>query len=45
MKHYFPGGAWSRLRRDNIDGLLRFKGERALATWGDTIAALLKEAE
>jgi hypothetical protein len=44
MDHYFPRGAWLRLRRDNVDALLRFKGHRALATWDDAIVALLKEA-
>jgi hypothetical protein len=44
MDHYFPGGTWLRLRRDNVDALSRFKGRRALATWDDAIAALLKEA-
>jgi hypothetical protein len=44
MDRYFPGSAWLRLRRDNVDALLRFKGARALATWDDAIATLLAEA-
>ncbi len=45
MDHYFPGGAWLRLRRENLDALLRFKSQRALATWDDTIATLVEEVE
>jgi hypothetical protein len=44
MDHYFPGSAWLRLRRDNVDALRRFKGRRALATWDDALAVLLREA-
>jgi hypothetical protein len=44
MNQYFPGGGWLRLRRENIDALLRFKNQRGLATWDDTVEALVKEA-
>ena len=45
MDHYFPGGAWIRLRRESFDALHRFKGRRALATWDDAVEALLYEAK
>jgi hypothetical protein len=44
MDQYFPGGGWVRLPRDTIDAIQRFKVDRALATWEQAIAALLKEA-
>jgi hypothetical protein len=44
MEAHFPGSGWLRLRRETIDALARFKAERALPTWEDTILALLKEA-
>jgi hypothetical protein len=45
MDHYFPGGAWIRLRRESFDALHGFKGRRALATWDDAVEALLYEAK
>lgn len=45
MDRYFPGTAWIRLRRESLDALQRFKAERALPTWDDTLAALLAAAE
>ncbi|HEV7505740.1 MAG TPA: DUF6084 family protein [Thermoanaerobaculia bacterium] len=41
MDHYFPNGTWIRLQRESLDALQRFKAERALPTWDDTVAALL----
>ena len=41
MEHYFPNGAWIRVQRESLDALQRFKAERALPTWDDTLAALL----
>jgi uncharacterized protein DUF6084 len=43
MDHYFPGGGWLRLSRASIDALARFKAGRALATWDDTVEALMAE--
>lgn len=43
MELYFPNSAWLRLRRDTLDSLGRFKSSRALATWDDTVRALLAE--
>jgi hypothetical protein len=44
MDLYFPGSAWIRLRQGTLDSLQRFKSDRALPTWDDTLEALLKEA-
>ncbi len=44
MDLYFPGAAWIRLQRESLDALQRFKAERALPTWDDTLAALLEAA-
>jgi hypothetical protein len=44
MDLYFPGGGWLRLRRETLDALLRCKARRALATWDDVMAALLRDA-
>jgi hypothetical protein len=43
MDAYFPNSGWVRLSRVAIDRLQRFKADRALTTWEDTIEALLKE--
>ena len=43
MNRYFPGTGWLRLGHDTLAALQRFKSERALATWDDVMAALLKE--
>lgn len=44
MDLYFPNSGWLRLRRESLDDLQRFKATRALATWDEVIAVLLKEA-
>jgi uncharacterized protein DUF6084 len=44
MDAYYPGAGWLRLRRDTLDRLGRVKARRALATWDDVIAALLRDA-
>ena len=43
MDAHFPGSAWVRIRRDTMDELLRFRTERVLPSWDDTVLALLKE--
>jgi hypothetical protein len=45
MEHFFPGGGWLRLRRDTIDELTKYKAERALPTWDDTLVSLLDDAK
>ncbi len=42
MDAYFPNSGWLRLSRTSIDRLQRFKADRALTTWDDTVEALLK---
>lgn len=43
MDAHFPGSAWVRIRRDTMDELLRFRTERVLPSWDDTLLALLNE--
>ena len=42
---YFPNSGWLVLRRDTLDALGRFKSRRALASWDDTVSALLAEVD
>jgi hypothetical protein len=44
IDRYFPGSGWLRLHRDTLRALQRYKSARALATWDETVEALLKEA-
>jgi hypothetical protein len=44
MGSYFPGTGWLRLSREAIDGLARFKAERALPSFDMAVEQLLKEA-
>jgi hypothetical protein len=44
MDLYFPNSAWIRVGRDTLDGLQRFKVSRALPTWDQAMAQLLKSA-
>jgi hypothetical protein len=44
MNLYFPNSGWLRLQRETLDGLLRFKARRALATFDETVGLLLAEA-
>jgi hypothetical protein len=44
MDLYFPGSAWIRMRRETLDSLQRYKSDRAMPTWDDTLETLLKEA-
>lgn len=45
MDYYFPGGGWLRLPTETIDALQLFRSTRALPTWEETFAVLLKSAE
>jgi hypothetical protein len=45
MDSYFRGHAWVRLRRDAFERLSAYKSRNALATWEDTLDALLPVAE
>lgn len=41
MDAYYPGGGWIRLSRESLDALQRFKAERALVNWDETVLTLL----
>ncbi|WP_206505255.1 DUF6084 family protein [Streptomyces chrestomyceticus] len=41
MDLYFPGSGWLRLRRETLDALQKFKHERQLTTWEETVKTLL----
>jgi Family of unknown function (DUF6084) len=41
MDLYFPGSGWIRMDRDAIAALVRFRSERGLTSWEETVAALL----
>ena len=43
MDTHFPNSAWIRVRTDTMDALSRFRSERALPGWDETLAALLGE--
>lgn len=44
MDEYFPNGGWLRLHRETLDALLCFKAERALSSFDEVIAELVREA-
>ena len=44
MDLYFPNSGWLRLRRETLDALHRYKTDRALLSWDETLERLLKEA-
>lgn len=44
MDLYYPNTGWLRLRRETLDALLRYKADRALLTWDETLQRLLKES-
>jgi hypothetical protein len=44
MDRYFPNSGWLRLQRETLDGLLRFKARRALATFDEVVGVLLERA-
>lgn len=41
MDLYYPGAGWIRMDRASIDALSRFRSERGLTTWEQTVDALL----
>ena len=45
MDSYFPGCGWIRLPRESLDALGRYRARHAMASWEETIAALLEETE
>jgi hypothetical protein len=45
MDRFFPDSGWLRLRRETIRDLAEYKSRHALATWEQTVAALLAQAK
>jgi hypothetical protein len=45
MDAYFRGHAWVRLRKDAFDRLAAYKSRHALASWDETLDALLPAHE
>jgi hypothetical protein len=41
MEHYFPAGGWIRLSRESIDALGRYRSDRGLTGWDQTVAELI----
>ncbi|HVW08475.1 MAG TPA: DUF6084 family protein [Bryobacteraceae bacterium] len=41
MDHYYPDGAWLRLRRDVFERLYAFKRHHGIATWEEAIDRLI----
>ena len=44
MDLYFPDQAWIRMRKETLDALQRFKSDRALTNWDETLATLIADA-
>jgi hypothetical protein len=44
MDLYFPDQAWIRMRRETLDALQRFKSDRALTNWDETLTKLIEDA-
>lgn len=44
MDLYFPNSGWLRLEQETLARLQRYKSVRAIPTWEEAFAALLKEA-
>ncbi|MGR8012047.1 DUF6084 family protein [Streptomyces hypolithicus] len=45
VEQHFPGCGWLRLPRETMDALLRFRSERALASWEATVQTLLESQQ
>ncbi|MET0647210.1 MAG: DUF6084 family protein [Pyrinomonadaceae bacterium] len=45
MEHYYPNGAWLRLRRDVFDRLYRYKMRRGIPTWEQVLESLMANDE
>ena len=45
MDHYYPNGAWLRLRRDAFERLAEFKRRHAIPTWEEALERLLPVGE
>ena len=45
MDAHFPGCGWIRLRHESLDALHRYRAQNAIASWDETIEALLEETK
>lgn len=45
MEEHYPGCAWLYLKRDVFDRLYKFRRQNGLATWEQTVEALLDESD
>lgn len=45
MRHYYPNGAWLRLRQDAFDRFVEYKRRHGLPTFEETVERLLSLAE
>jgi hypothetical protein len=45
MDAYFPESGWLRLRTETLDGLIRYKADRGVATWDEVMSSLLARTE
>lgn len=43
MDQHFPNSAWMRVTKQNLDTLGRFRADRGLTTWDQTLERLFKE--
>jgi hypothetical protein len=45
MEHYYPNGAWLRLRRDAFERLAEYKRLRGIPTWEEALERILPRTE
>jgi uncharacterized protein DUF6084 len=43
MDHYYPNGAWLRLRRDTFERLSEYKRQHGIPTWEEALERILPE--
>jgi hypothetical protein len=43
--HYYPNGAWLRLRRDAFERLAEYKRQHAIPTWEEVVDRILPESK
>jgi hypothetical protein len=41
MDRFFPNSGWIRLDRETLDALTRYRTDRGLTSWEQTLGALL----
>jgi hypothetical protein len=45
MEEHFPNSAWLYLKRDIFDRLYKYRRQNGMATWEQTVEALLDESD